>query len=510
VSYGPPQKPVVTLKLSAPSPPWTGGRSIPVTVTLTSTDPGRTAVSYPQFYVEAKCGGKTVDRVPVWLKWGSQTVTVKTPCDCVNTVEQISSSLSWKWLAPWGIEPGGTASDTIYGQVVKPSPPAGAISCSPSDLITVTFYPPNVAGVGSIKPAIYQVSYDTCSYSNVYCDYFKGTSGGCTYARSPCTVKDVLKGGKVKVSYAYVSRKYVLADITSDTPGAVSDVSVSGLSATFTINSSCIVTPVFREKTCDELMAEWPAEWKTDWSNVSISPTVRLTADLYRLIRGGRSGKITDDEYDIFDSCDGEAFKLLRRQVQGQDPGNLPYIVQSPNKWIKSVELTSWYGKDDPTKYHTVGILTFCCRGQPLMILSSESQDIKPGTRLRLRALVYAQFKDEMFQVHIGAIDFKYQPGVVVEGNFVRGGPNAYVRIAMTGVAPPPAPTPAPAPAPTPAPAPAPAPTPAPAPAPTPAPAPAPAPAPTIPAWLPLVISLIPMAIIGGVIGTNELRKVSP
>jgi hypothetical protein len=354
-------------------------------------------------------------------------------------------------------------------------------------------------------------------------------------------------------------------------------------------------------------MATWPAEWRTDWSNVSIRPTVRLTADLYRLIRGGRSGKITDDEHDIFDSCDGEAFKLLRGRVQGEDPGNLPYIVQSPNKWIKSVELTSWHR---PDLYHTVGILTFCCRGQPLMILSSESQDIKPGTRLRLRALVYAQFKDEMFQVHIGRIDFKYQPGVVVEGNLVRGGPNAYVRIAMTGVAPQPAPAPtpapakvnvsmavtpagagtimlyrsdgialatttesrtiqvdkgtrgyfiakaatgyqftkitvdgreytsyktdtitfdrdvtakaifqkapAPAPAPTPAPAPAPAPTPAPAPAPTPAPtpapptAPAPAPAPTILDWLPLALGLMPMAIIGGVIGANELRRASP
>jgi hypothetical protein len=474
-------------------------------VTLTSTDPGRTAVSYPQFYVEAKCGGKTVDRVPVWLKWGSQTVTVKTPCDCVDTVEQISSSLSWKWLAPWGIEPGGTASDTISGQVVKPSPPSGAKPCKPSDLVKVTFIYPNVPGVGKIPPA-YNVAYDTCSYSNIYCDYFKSTGGSPTLVREKWTA-DVLRGGQVTVRYAFVSRKYTLADITSDTPGVISGVKVSGLSATFTVNSSCHVTPVFREKKCDEVMATWPAEWRTDWSNVSIRPIVRLTADLYRLIRGGRSGKITDDEYDIFDSCDGEAFKLLRRQVQGEDPGNLPYMVQSPNKWIKSVELTSWHR---PDLYHTVGILTFCCRGQPLMILSSESQDIKPGTRLRLRALVYAQFKDEMFQVHIGRIDFKYQPGVVVEGNLVRGGPNAYVRITMTGVPPAPPPTAPPAPAPAPAPTPAPTPAPPTAPAPAPTPAPTPAPAPAIPSWLPLVIGLTPMAIIGGVIGANELRKASP
>jgi hypothetical protein len=596
VSY-PWEKPVVTLKLSAPPPPWTGGGGIPVTITLTSTNPGRTLVDYPQFYIEAKCGGKTVDRVPVWVHWNtSQTFTVRTPCECVNTVEQISSSLSWKWLTTWGgIEPGGTASDTIYGQVVKPSPPSGVTPCSPSDLITVTFTYPSVPGVGKIPPA-FKVTYDTCSYSNVYCDYFKSTGGSPDLTRDTWTAKDVLRGGKVKVRYTFISSRYKLVDISSDTPDAISNPSIRFVpppgpayspawEAEFTVNRPATITPVFKEKTCDELMATWPAEWKTDWSGVSISPTVRLTADLYRMIRGGSIG-ITDDEYDIFNSCDGEAFTLLRRQVQGQDPGNLQYMVQSPKEWIKSVELTNWYGKDDPTKYHTVGVMTFCCRGQPLLVLSSDSQEIKPGTRLRLRGIVYAQFGTLLYQAFIGRIDFQYQPGGVVEGNFVRGGPNATVRITMTGAPPPPPPpkvnismsvNPAgagtitlyrsdgailgstttsttiqvdkgttgyftaqaatgyqlskitvngreyyssrtdamtfdrdltataifqaiPSPAPTPAPAPAPTPTP------TPAPAPVTPPAPTIPSWLPLVIGLMPLAIIGGVIGANELR----
>jgi len=293
-----PQKPVVTLKLSAPPPPWIGGQSIPVTITLTSTDPGRTAFDSWQSSLTIRCGSYQYPKpgypnpytYPV-DPYHPQTVNVRVPCECVGTTMSISTSVSWKWLAPWGVEPGGTASDTIYGQVVSPPPPSGAIPCSPSDLITVTFTYPNITGVGKIPPA-YKVTYDTCSYSNIYCGYLKSTGYSPDLTRDTWTARDVLRGGRVNVRYSFISRRYKLVDVSSDTPDAVSSLSIRQAGSTtweaeFTVNRPATITPVFKERTCDELMATWPEEWKTDWSNVSIDPTVTLTEDLYRYLRFG-------------------------------------------------------------------------------------------------------------------------------------------------------------------------------------------------------------------------------
>lgn len=427
----------VTLKITSyPPPPWRAGSSIPVTVSVTV---GRNvAFTDTRYRVTLKCGAKSWSTATPIKSW-TQTLDVSIPCDCVGAYASITVSVGWK---PVGALESYTASDTVVGSVAKPELPAGIKPCSPGDSIYATFLPPATPGVGDIRPAIAGVSYESCRYSNIYCDYYVGKKTACTYAREPCTINDILRGGRVSVGSAYVSKCYKLVGVSCNPPENCANISDSS----FDLLGPATVSLVFAEKTLEEKTAKWPAEWKEDWRGVSISPTYNATVDLLAALRGGYR-YVTDDEKDSWSCCSETALKQLLNYVQGTTPASLPYLVPDPYSYVKSVALTRW-----STYYEQVGILKFC--GFPLLYLSSESQTIKPGTKLRLRGLVHSVYRPSPgypeTRVSIGSVDFQYQPGGVVEALFTRGIPRAYVRVELTGVAPTPTPTPMPIPTPTP------------------------------------------------------------
>jgi hypothetical protein len=480
----------VTLKITSyPPPPWRAGSSIPVAVSVTV---GRNVVFTDMRYrVTLKCGAKSWSTATPIESW-TQTLNVSIPCDCVGEYASITVSVGWK---PVGALESYTASDTVSGSIAKPELPTGVKPCSPKDSIYATFLPPATPGVGDSAPAIYGVTYRTCAYSSLYCDYISTYSKStCTYAREPCTVKDIIRNGMVKAEYVNVSCRYKLVGLACNPPDSCLNINVTPggpvptdrgamykpHTATFTLTSPATVIPLFAEKTQEEMLAGWPAEWKEDWRGVTISPTYDATINL---LAEFRRGLVTDSEKDSWSCCSETALKQLLNYAQGTTPANLPYLVPDPHNYIREVTLTRWY---DSARTQQIGIVRFC--GLPLLSLSSESPTIKPGTKLMLKGIVYARLVD-IPGVWYGAIQFQYQPGGVAEGEFVRGGPAAQVRIAMTGVAPTPTPTPVivtPTPTPTVTPTPTivvPTPTPPPTITPTPTPTMIPTPWVPTPAW---------------------------
>jgi hypothetical protein len=293
-----------------------------------------------------------------------------------------------------------------------------------------------------------------------------------TVCNQTCTIEGISGDGKIRIEFP-ISTCYKLAEVQWSPPDAYVDGK---------LQKNATVTPILVEKTFEEKTAKWPAEWKEDWRGVSISPTYDATWYLLGQLRGGVS-RVTDDEKDEWGCCSETALKQLLNYAQGTTPANLPYLVPNPHNYIREVTLTRWY---DSARTQQIGIVRFC--GLPLLSLSSESPTIKPGTKLMLKGIVCARLVN-IPGVWYGAIQFQYQPGGVAEGEFVRGGPAAWVRIAMTGVAPTPTivvPTPTPPPTITPTPTPTMIPTPWvptpawPTPTPTPTPMPTPTPTPTI------------------------------
>jgi hypothetical protein len=484
----------VTLKITSyPPPPWRAGSSIPVAVSVTV---GRNVVfTDTRYRVTLKCGAKSRSTATPIESW-TQTLNVSIPCDCVGEYASITVSVGWK---PVGALESYTASDTVVGSVAKPELPAGIKPCSPEDSIYATFLPPATPGVGDIKPAIYGVTYRTCTYSSLYCGYISTYSKSvCTYAREPCTVKDIIRNGMVKAEYVNVSCRYKLVGLSCNPPDSCLNINITPggpvptdrgamykpHTAMFTLTSPATVTPLFAEKTKEEMLADWPAEWKEDWAGVMISgtkftdagpvptPPVELR-DVAKLVAGR---ELTDDEKDSLACCAKSGLNFFLQYVQGMAAGNLSYLVSNPSLVIKGISISTRVSGFD-----TVSIASFC--GMPLLTLSSESQTVSPGMRLRLRGIIYAKMKAlGTAGLYVGSIDFQYQPGgMVVEGLFTAGGPAARITIYMTGVAPAPTPTPPPTITPTPTPTMIPTPwVPPPAwPTPTPTPTPVVIPAPT-------------------------------
>jgi hypothetical protein len=321
-----------------------------------------------------------------------------------------------------------------------------------------------------------------------------------TVCNQTCTIEGISGDGKISVGF-YTSVCYKLTGVQWSPPDAYVDGK---------LQKNATVTPILVEKTFEEKTAKWPAEWKEDWQGVSISPTYNATWYLLGLLRGDVS-RVTDDEKDEWGCCTEVALKQLLNYAQGTTPANLPYLVPDPYNYVREVMLTRWY---DSARTKEIGIVRFC--GLPLLSLSSESPTIKPGTKLMLKGVVFASLVG-ITGVWYGVIQFQYQPGGVVEGEFVRGGPAAQVRVTMTGVAPTPTPTPTivvPTPTPTKTPTPTPTPTMIPTPWvpppawPTPTPTPIVTPTPTLtPLNIWLALAILGASGVGGYFLAREVSR---
>ena len=181
------------------------------------------------------------------------------------------------------------------------------------------------------------------------------------------------------------------------------DSTYLGWGIKFTITGD---TTVRVHPTCKPMEETWPKEWLGDWSGVTLAPKRELTME--------DIGPRTKDEEREVECCTGWAVKKILGDSEGYDPGNLSYVISNPNRYIKSIAITDW---DEDWK--NVAFMSFC--DQPLIVLSAESRDIKPGTKMRLRFPLYTYFKPSeetagWKEIWFGCFDFEYSPRAILEG----------------------------------------------------------------------------------------------
>ena len=94
----------------------------------------------------------------------------------------------------------------------------------------------------------------------------------------------------------------------------------------------------------------------------------------------------------------------------------MAYKIPDPYKYIKSLTITEWYREWSP-----VGFVKYC--GKPLIVMSADSPEIAPGTKVRLRFPIYAYFNlpsASWPEMYWGKFEFVYQPRSVFEGEAQR------------------------------------------------------------------------------------------
>ena len=172
--------------------------------------------------------------------------------------------------------------------------------------------------------------------------------------------------------------------------------SARGVRVRFTVNDDTTVRVHIGRPPVGE---DWPEEWKGDWSGVSISPITEVKPLMEKIL--GRP--LTPDERRELECCTWWGGMRLLKECQGYRPKSLPHVVKNPKAYIQRVAVESHL-----PDWSSVSFLSYC--GRPLMVLSSESLDIKPGTKMRLIFPLLATFKKPYgwAQLYWGSLDFKY------------------------------------------------------------------------------------------------------